>query len=361
MPNEDRAKLAERFRQAAAAPAHPTTTLPRYAISTKINHSPHVVILGAGASRACCPDGDANGRVLPLMADFVDVLGLRTLIGAAGFEVNANFERTYSEIHRASALPLIRELDHATRTYFGQLTLPDHVTLYDRLLLSLRAKDAIITFNWDPLLAQAYKRWRHLGNVLPDLIFLHGNVDIGVNIERNLFGFLSDDVDRERGYVPTPLLYPVDQKNYTDDSFVAEQWLKATDYLSDAYYVTVLGYSAPTTDVEARALLLKAWRDNTTRGLAQFSIFDIRDPEEVERSWKDFVEGAHGGASQDFECNILFRHPRRSCEAFAFATLQQDPWREDRYPADRSLSELETWISPLIDEEATGRLSGTPH
>ena len=45
---------------------------------------PHLVVLGAGASRAAFPDGDKNGKRLPLMADFgrytrssfvVDLLG----------------------------------------------------------------------------------------------------------------------------------------------------------------------------------------------------------------------------------------------------------------------------------------------
>jgi hypothetical protein len=35
---------------------------------------PRVVILGAGASIAACPSGDANGRRLPVMIDFVEKL-----------------------------------------------------------------------------------------------------------------------------------------------------------------------------------------------------------------------------------------------------------------------------------------------
>ena len=41
---------------------------------------PHLVVLGAGASRAAFPDGDKNGKRLPLMADLVDTLGLRSLL-----------------------------------------------------------------------------------------------------------------------------------------------------------------------------------------------------------------------------------------------------------------------------------------
>ena len=40
---------------------------------TVIN-SPHVVILGAGASRASFPDGDKNGIELPLMCDLAQKL-----------------------------------------------------------------------------------------------------------------------------------------------------------------------------------------------------------------------------------------------------------------------------------------------
>jgi hypothetical protein len=36
---------------------------------------PHVVILGAGASVASCPAGDKNGRRLPTMDNFVNLLG----------------------------------------------------------------------------------------------------------------------------------------------------------------------------------------------------------------------------------------------------------------------------------------------
>ena len=130
--------------------------------------------------------------------------------------------------------------------------------------------------------------------------------------------------------------------------------------LAEAYYVTVYGYSAPTTDVEAMALLLEAWRDNPARALAQIGIVDVREPAEVEASWSDFIVRTHGGASTDFSHDRLMRHPRRTCESFASATLLQDPWREDPFPISCSLAELETWVKPLIEEEASGKLAGKP-
>lgn len=44
---------------------------------------PHVVILGAGASYAAFPNGDKNGKKLPLMNNFVETLGIEELIERA--------------------------------------------------------------------------------------------------------------------------------------------------------------------------------------------------------------------------------------------------------------------------------------
>ena len=43
------------------------------------NLRPHAVLLGAGASRAAFPSGDAGGRQLPVMSDLVDVVGFTSI------------------------------------------------------------------------------------------------------------------------------------------------------------------------------------------------------------------------------------------------------------------------------------------
>ena len=65
------------------------------------------------------------------------------------------------------------------RTYFESLRIPAQPTFYDYLVLSLREKDVIATFNWDPLLLQAYRRNSPIRR-LPQLAFLHGNVGLGI-------------------------------------------------------------------------------------------------------------------------------------------------------------------------------------
>jgi hypothetical protein len=55
---------------------------------------PHVVLLGAGASLASFPHGDAHGKPLPLMDDLVKTLGLQPLLDEAGPAMGSerNFE-----------------------------------------------------------------------------------------------------------------------------------------------------------------------------------------------------------------------------------------------------------------------------
>lgn len=341
--------------------AHRKRSLPMLDIKTGINHSPHVIVLGAGASRACCPKVDKNGRRLPVMADFVRALGIEETIKKSGHDPEGNFESIYSAIHRENQTEIIDELDAAVRGYFSSLALPDAPTLYDYIILSLRPKDLIVTFNWDPLLPQAYRRWRHLGPVLPKLAFLHGNVDISVDQKGRRCRFATDCNDSDPSFKPSRLLYPVENKDYNSDPFIKDQWDLALRHLEAAYYVTVYGYSAPKTDVEARELLLNAWRNNPTQTLGEFDVIDIADRETVEKSWSEFIVETHGGVWDDFTHNILMRHPRRSCEAFAFATLQCAPWHEDPFPQAKSLRELESWVRPLLEEEAGGKLAGNPH
>jgi hypothetical protein len=94
--------------------------LPRFDIKTGFNHSPHIVILGAGASRACCPTGDRNGRTLPLMNDFIECVGIEEIIRKSGQNLSGNFETIYSRIYRNGDEYILSKLDAEIRTYFSQ-------------------------------------------------------------------------------------------------------------------------------------------------------------------------------------------------------------------------------------------------
>lgn len=322
--------------------------------------SPHLLLLGAGASRAACPTGDSNGNIVPLLCDLVSATGIAADLDAAGIEHrDMNFELVYQTLlSEERRRPLARRVEGKIRTYFSRLQLPAHVTLYDRILLSLRPKDAIATFNWDPFLVQAYLRNRHLRE-LPRILFLHGNVAVGACLDHQRKGFIGDACDACRtDLTPTQLLYPIGTKNYDQDPFIASEWTELRTYLETAYMLTIIGYSAPASDVEAKKIMILAWKSNRTRDLAEIEIVDIKPEAQVEATWSPFFVRNHYGVGTT--PSWLFAHARRSCDHFAMATLQQRPCRETPLPETTDLARLQDWAIARIQEELALRDQGRP-
>ncbi len=141
---------------------------------------PHVVLLGAGASKAALPTGDRHGRSVPLLREVAQELDLDRLFPPNLSDIARNdFEGAYSQLFERGE-ETVKEIDNRVADYFGKLDLPEEPNLYDVLILSLRNKDAIFTFNWDPFLMQSRTRLARLGvPSLPKMFFLHGNVTIG--------------------------------------------------------------------------------------------------------------------------------------------------------------------------------------
>ena len=68
-------------------------------INEPLRLKPHVVILGAGASNQAFPQGDVNGKKLPVMDDLVEVVGLQSILDEKGSNYEyKNFEVLYSEL-----------------------------------------------------------------------------------------------------------------------------------------------------------------------------------------------------------------------------------------------------------------------
>ncbi|MCP3669065.1 MAG: hypothetical protein GY814_01235 [Gammaproteobacteria bacterium] len=87
---------------------------------------------------------------------------------------------------------------------------------------------------------------------------------------------------------------------------------------------------------------------------------DIRvnsDRAALEQTWDEFTFSHHFSCYDDIFKSYLFDFPRRSCDAFAMATLMCAPWDSNPYPPNLSLHELQEWIKPLIEEEHTGKFS----
>ena len=245
--------------------------------NTKHLLDPHVVIIGAGASKAACRI-DKNGRSVPLLKNTHEILGLTDYICDYGFQEEdlQDFEAFFSSIHENKKyLELQCFLEGKIREYFQELQLIDSPTLYDYLILSLTSKDAIISFNWDPFLLQAYRRNLIVGN-LPQLFFPHGNVGVGICRNCHIKGY-ANCVCPKCGSVFTemPLLFPVRKKNYWDKSIIQAEWDGARHYLSKAAGLTIYGYSAPETDIEAYELLSDSFSQSNTRDIAPVTIINL--------------------------------------------------------------------------------------
>jgi len=337
--------------------------LPRLDLKLRANLDPHVVIVGAGASRAAAPLGDRFGRSLPLMADLVDTVGLGPLLDSEGIKwVDCDFETLFQDLTKSGAhTALIRSIESAITAYFQSLLIPEKPTVYDYLLLGLREKDVIATFNWDPFLVQAYKRNVHVKR-LPQIVFLHGNVAIAICVSCRAKGFYGNTCTRcSRPLAPTTLLYPVGNKNYTSDPFIAGEWEILRNALKEAYLLTIFGYRAPSSDAEAIELLRSGWEQNGAHELAEIEIVDIRPEENVLPSWEPFITSHHYGVAESLFQTLMCRYPRRSCEAFAFASLQQEPWRTNAIPSTfESLGALQIWVSSLLMEEEVQEKEGKP-
>lgn len=335
--------------------------LPALDVEHCANYSPHVVILGAGATRACIPDGDFYGRVAPVMLDFVATLELQSLFSRARIDWQGrNFEELYDTLHKSGQRDVVTEIEDRVWDYFSAFLLPPGPTIYDYLLLSLRPKDLIATFNWDPLLMQAYRRHAVL-HELPRVIFLHGNVAIGACRQCRVKGVGGDNCNTcGEGLQNTPLLYPVRDKDYTSDAFIRSEWEELRGDLGKAYFVTIFGYGAPAADVAAVSLMRDVWDNNPTKTVAEIEIIDIRPKEDLLSTWGSFITRQHYFMPRTFEGSYLHWHPRRSCEALAFATLQNDPWPDNHFPQFTSLAALREWIQPLIDEEIALTESSVP-
>jgi hypothetical protein len=316
---------------------------------------PHVVILGAGASKAAFPAGDANGLRLPLLNELVETVGLDHVLERSGVRWRGvNFEELYSDLEESGRFgPLLNELEAYLELYFRKLRLPERATIYDQLVASLRAKDVIATFNWDPLLQQAFARARGTNRELPRLICLHGGIGVGYcdGHKPIKVGRLGSLCECKKPLKPTKLLYPVRKKDYSSDAHLQAAWHDVRLALHHAYFVTIFGYSAPVSDAEAVGLLLQGWGPREKRRLEQIEIIDLKPEAELMKAWDSFICNGHAHVCRQFSESQLARFPRRSCDAFWSATMDLDPKAETPIPDETDLQLLQDWFTPFRELE----------
>ena len=314
---------------------------------------PHVVLLGAGASRAAHEAGDVDGGALPVMDDLVTVTGLASELDQLGIEYRGrNFEELYGELcDQPSLQPHRQRIEARLREYFLRLHLVRRPTLYDHLVLSLREKDVIATFNWDSLLFDACARnWRH--TKLPHVLYLHGNVRIGYCETDWKQGPIAEPCSVcGRARTPVPLLFPVARKDYASDPYIRTSWDLVRNALRSAFVVTIFGYSGPESDAEAIRVMEEAWGEPDVRELEQVEIIDLKDEEELRRKWSRFICSHHYQTTRTFYESLIAQHPRRTCEAVWNQTQEGIEQAPTPVPRNLDFKRFHDWYARLRTDE----------
>ncbi len=316
---------------------------------------PHVVIVGAGASIAACKI-DKNGKEIPLLKNIHNILELTLELEKYDFsdEQMSDFEKLFSDIYGKEEYSELQEkLEYEVCDYFSKLMIPDEPTLYDYLILSLTEKDAIISFNWDPFLMQAYKRNISVGN-LPELIFPHGNAGVGLCYDCKIKGYANCLCPNcFRDFEQMPLLYPIGKKDYNGKPIIKNEWARAKDVLSKAAGITVYGYGASVTDIEAVELMKSANSISQMKDIAPFTIINLaRNEAEQREKWKEFYDVRRMFYCNNFEESMLWRNPRVSLETLFDAILQQQPRSiEKPFVKFSSLGKLQDFVKTITEFE----------
>jgi hypothetical protein len=260
--------------------------------------SPHIVLLGAGASIACIPKGDKKGNIISAMDRIGNFIDLSWYKGT-----KTNLEEIYQELDDEQ---LKIKFENQLFDYYCQFQIPDNPTVYDYLIISLTKKDLIASFNWDPLLIQAYQRCLTITNDLPEVVFLHGNTWewYKVNADNSFTGVWQKELPiSPTGYIVaadgtkcqrSKLLYPVQNKDYDNDPFIKKSCEIFRFALKKCFMLTIFGYSAPQSDMLALNAIKENFlflnRDNTINDKSNFKQITFINPDDrIVKNFDDII------------------------------------------------------------------------
>lgn len=318
------------------------------------------MILGAGASIASAiRNPEPGGKTLPSMDNLVTAVGLDDVIETlpAGIR-SGNFEEMYSRLHQIDPnCHAIQEIENRVLHYFSGVNLTPEPTIYDYLILSLRPKDLVATFNWDPFLYDACRR-NHTRTEMPRVVYLHGNVRIGYCLQDAQKGLRGTNCSKcAQPFTPSRLLFPVEQKNYANDPYISREWGSLRQALQSASIVTIFGFSAPESDVEAARLLSEAWGTPYERNLEQIEIINIESEDQIRDRWSRFILDDHYDYCTSYFDSRLANFPRRSVESYVHqfhpATPEEMLQEPNPVPSNfGTLDEMWAWLHPIVGAEA---------
>ena len=161
----------------------------------------------------------------------------------------------------------------------------------------------------------------------PGIYFLHGNVRIGSCPTHDEKWGLRHVTCPPCGesFRDVPLLYPVENKEYTNVPYISGTWGDVRTLFREALVLTIFGYSAPSLDAAAVELLKSSWTERSARKMEHVEIIDMDHEANLREQWKEFTPTGHFHARQNFDDSWIARWPRRSREAVYRADEQWNP------------------------------------
>lgn len=336
-------------------------------INTVNNGLRHVVILGTGASIASCNNNpEKNYKKVPLLKNIHEIIDIDDELKKISNTLKSSndFECIFSHIYDNNPVDeIISKLEFKIYNYFNEFKLPETPTIYDILILALRDKDIIASFNWDPFLWQAYLRNKKITKNLPRLAFLHGNVAVGICRESKTIGSNHEICPHcNKPFEPLKLLYPIKNKGYSEDFYIKDQWNILHHYLTNSSIMTIFGYSAPKTDVEAVSLIKKGFINDRNYIIQDLEIIDIDDENKILNNWRNLINMErdtnsvffnHIEVTNSFFKSSLAKYPRRTSEAFKMKYID-GVWDDfsNTIPENfKSVNEMQNWFSQLFRAE----------
>jgi hypothetical protein len=147
------------------------------------------------------------------------------------------------------------------------------------------------------------------------------------------------------------LLYPIGKKDYNSKPIIVNEWNLAKSVLSRAAGITVYGYGAPVTDVEAVELMKSANHLSQMKDIAPFTIINLAKNEgEQRKKWSEFYDVKMFLYCNKFEETMLWKNPRVSLEALFDAILQQQPRSEEKsFREFSTLTELQEFVKTITE------------
>lgn len=306
----------------------------------------HLVILGAGSTIATIPKGDKNGEFSYTLDNLLNDKCFASFVEkvqALDYQID-DVEALCNQLYKENR-PLYDEFESLVRKKYASLELPDGFTILDKLVLSLTPNDAIISFNWDDLVIQAYQRMSEYvpEEMLPILAFPHGNAQAVYDNKH----YTSKRIVTSTSLFDSPLNMPVDEIDYKSDVFINSQWHILDFFMRNAQMVTFFGYRGPDSDEQDLKHFDELFAKNEICDKIEIIDKDQESAVEVAKRLERFkMQPNWLYPCADFWHSTIAKYPRRTLSVL-------DNWNYSvRTSAkEESLAEFLKHIGPLIEEE----------